>query len=93
MAEIIDIALIADAQRLLEQLIDKHGIAWFLKRDGKRLMAIDDAKVELVLATAGSAGRRKHPRKAHPAALDYCRVQLKRVLIRLVAQAMVASGC
>lgn len=92
MAEIIDIALVADAKRLLEQLIEKHGIAWFLKRDGKRLMAIDDAKVDLVLATAAAARKREH-RKTHPSALEHCRVQLKRALIRMVAQAMVASGC
>ena len=92
MAQIIDIALWGDVRNLLETTIERHGIAWFLARDGTRLMALEDAKVELLLATV-VANRRRRRERVIKSALEYCRRQLRRALIRKIAQAMVASGC
>lgn len=92
MAEIIDLGLVTDAQRLLEKLLDRHGIRWFLAGEGARLMALDKSKLELVVRTAQKARERKGLR-VHEGAGDYCRKQVRRELIRRVAIAMVKTGC
>ena len=55
MADIIDLSLIADSRRYFHKLLDKRGIAYFLRKDGHRLFQIEQAKVEMVVRTAARA--------------------------------------
>ena len=92
MAELIDLGLLTDANRLLEKLLEKHGIGWFLARDGQTLMALEKAKIDLVVRTAVRSRQRKALHPMRPA-VEQCRKQVRRQLIRKVAEAMVGTGC
>ncbi|HCF57018.1 MAG TPA: hypothetical protein DFS52_03350 [Myxococcales bacterium] len=92
MAELIDLGLLTDANRLLEKLIEKHGIAWFLARDGQRLLALEKQKIDLVVRTAVRSRERKAQVVMRPA-VEQCRKSVRRTLIRRVAEAMVGTGC
>ncbi|MGI5861230.1 MAG: hypothetical protein ACOX6T_04125 [Myxococcales bacterium] len=92
MAELIDLGLLTDANRLLEKLIEKHGIAWFLARDGQRLIALEKEKIDLVVRTAVRSRERKAKVVMRPA-VEQCRKSVRRALIRRVAEAMVGTGC
>jgi hypothetical protein len=92
MAELIDLGLFTDANRLLEKLIEQHGINWFLAHEGKRLMALEKAKIDLVVRTAVRSRERKELPVQEPA-VEQCRKQVRRALIRRVAEAMVGTGC
>jgi hypothetical protein len=92
MAEIIDLALLTDSERLLNKILDRHGLGWFIARDGERLMALERAKIELVVRTAIRARERMRQPVAESAA-EHCRKQVRRSLIRKVALAMVRAGC
>ena len=92
MAELIDLGLVGDTQRILQKLLDKHGIRWFLAGEGARLIALDKAKVELVVRTAQRARQRAGKRILN-AATEHCRKQVRRELIRRVAFAMLKTGC
>jgi hypothetical protein len=89
MADIIDIGLVGDAQRLLERLIDERGIGFFLDRESKRLVALQPAKIDLVVKAALRSKKRRVP----PSVVERCRRHVRRILIREVARAMLASGC
>lgn len=91
MADIIDLPLVAAAGRILRKLLRRRGIAYFLQRDGPRLMAIDAAKVDLVVRTAASSRARQSQRPAEEAVGD-CRRRVRRELIRLVTRAMIEMG-
>lgn len=91
MADIIDLSLVADVRRLLHKLLDARGLSYFLQKEGGRLFHIDPTKVEMVLRTALRA---RSPELAPPpdAAVTYCRRELRRELIRLVAEEMLQVG-
>ncbi|XXF79306.1 hypothetical protein P2318_06020 [Myxococcaceae bacterium GXIMD 01537] len=91
MADIIDLSLLADARRFLHKLLDARGLSYFLQKDGPRLFHIEPSKVELVLRTAL---RTRDPELPAPpgAAVEYCRKELRRELIRRVAGAMLQTG-
>lgn len=91
MAEIIDLGLLSDARRILGKLLDRHGIAWFMARESDRLMALEQSHVENVIKAAVEARRRKGF-DVPPKAVEHCRKQVRRELIRRVAEAMVATG-
>jgi hypothetical protein len=90
MADIIDLSLVADVRRLFHKLLDARGLSYFLKKEGDRLFHIEPAKVEMVLRTA----LRTRPEGSAPpeAAVAYCRKELRRELIRRVAEAMLQTG-
>lgn len=91
MAEIIDLSLIADARRYLHKLLAARGISYFLQKDGPRLFHIEPAKVELVLRAA-LRSRAEHLPEPHERAVEHCRQELRRELIRHVASAMLQTG-
>ncbi|MBJ6761153.1 hypothetical protein DRW03_30190 [Corallococcus sp. H22C18031201] len=91
MADIIDLTLLADVRRFFLKLIDQRGLSYFLQKDGPRLFHLEPSKVELVLRTALRTRDPELP-KPHDKAIEYCRQELRRDLIRRVANAMLQTG-
>ena len=91
MADIIDLSLLADARRYLHKLLDARGISYFLQKDGHRLFHIEPAKVDLVVRTALRSRPEERP-EPHPKAVEHCRQEVRRELIRRVASAMLQTG-
>ncbi|WP_224242524.1 hypothetical protein [Hyalangium gracile] len=91
MADIIDLTLLADARRYLQKLLDTRGLTYFLKKEGNRLFQIEPAKVELVIRTALRSKKRAQTRPPEQA-VEHCRTELRRELIRRVASAMLQTG-
>lgn len=90
-AEIIDLTLVADARRYFHKLLDTRGISYFLRKDGHRLFQIEPSKVEMILRTATRARPAHLPKPPGPA-VDYCRKEIRRELIRRVVEAMLQTG-
>lgn len=91
MADIIDLTLLADARRYFQKLLDARGLSYFLQKEGNRLFHIEPTKVELVIRTAlrsREPGKPKPPKQA----VEHCRTEIRRELIRLVASAMLQTG-
>lgn len=91
MADIIDLTLLADVRRYFQKLLDTRGLPYFLKKEGTRLFQIEPSKIELVIRTAirtRKAGQPKPPEQA----VEYCRTEIRRELIRRVASAMLQTG-
>jgi hypothetical protein len=91
MADIIDLTLLTDARRLFHKLLDTRGINYFLRIEGPRPFQIEPAKVELVVRTA-QRGRPPHLPKPPKPAVEYCRKEIRRELIRRVVEAMLQTG-
>lgn len=91
MADIIDLALVQDTRRLLHKLLSTRGLAYFLQREGNRLFHLEPRKVELVLRVALRSRPAGSPRPPE-AAIDYCRREVRRELIRRVVEAMLQTG-
>ena len=91
MADIIDLSLVSDARRHFHKVLDKRGISYFLRKDGHRLFQIEPKKVELIIQTAARR-RPKHLPKPPTPAIDYCRKQIRRELIKRVVEAMLQTG-
>jgi hypothetical protein len=91
MADIIDLRLLADVRRYFQKLLDARGLTYFLQKEGPRLFQIEPAKIELVIRTAI---RQRAPGTPRPPdqAVDYCRTEIRRELIRRVASAMLQTG-
>lgn len=91
MADIIDLTLLADVRRYFQKLLDTRGLTYFLKKEGNRLFQIEPSKVELVIRTAmrsRQAGQSRPPEQA----VEHCRTEIRRELIRRVASAMLQTG-
>lgn len=91
MAEIIDLTLVADARRFFHKLLDARGISYFLRKDGHRLFQIEPSKVELIVRTAARS-RPSHLPKPPRLAVDHCRKEIRRELIKRVVEAMLMTG-
>ena len=91
MADIIDLTLLADARRYFQKLLDARGLTYFLQKEGNRLFHIEPSKVELVIRTALRMRPPGTPRPPEQA-VDYCRTEIRRELIRRVASAMLQTG-
>ena len=91
MAEIIDLTLVSDARRYFHKLLAKRGISYFLRKDGHRLFEIEPSKVEMVLRTA-TRSRPEHLPKPHASAVEHCRKEIRRELIRRVVESMLQTG-
>ena len=91
MADIIDLSLLADSRRYFSKLLDARGLSYFLQKEGHRLFHIEPAKVELVVRTAVRS-RTEGLAPPHPKAVEHCRREIRRELIRLVASAMLQTG-
>ncbi len=92
MAELIDLNLVTHARKLVEELIERRGIVWFLDREGPRLMALDPEKIDVV-GDAAAKARQRSKKSVPRSAVEHCRRQVRRLLIRRVALAMVRTGC
>ncbi|MGQ0506953.1 MAG: hypothetical protein ACT4TC_16705 [Myxococcaceae bacterium] len=91
MADIIDLTLVADARRFFHKLLDARGIGYFLRKDASRPFQIEPAKVEMILRTA-TRSRPAHLPKPPPTAVEHCRKQIRRELIRRVVECMLQTG-
>lgn len=91
MADIIDLSLVARAKRYFHKLLDTRGLSYFLQKDGNRLFQIEQSKVELVVRTAARS-RPAHLPKPPLHAVDHCRKEIRRELIRRVVEAMLQTG-
>ncbi|HZH04456.1 MAG TPA: hypothetical protein VEY30_11790 [Myxococcaceae bacterium] len=91
MAEIIDLTLVSTARRMMHKMLDRHGISYFLQKDGGRLFHIEQKKVDLVIRAAARTRPPDSPRLPSPA-VDYCRREIRRELIRRVVEAMLQTG-
>ncbi|SEL90805.1 MULTISPECIES: hypothetical protein [Stigmatella] len=91
MGDIIDLTLLADVRRYFQKLLDARGLPYFLQKESTKLFQIEPARVELVLRTAL---RLRDPELPKPPqqAVDYCRQEIRRELIRRVANAMLQTG-
>ena len=92
MTDVIDLSLLKESRSLMESLLDKRGLTYFLAKEGKQpLFSIEKSAVELVVRTTAAKLERKG-RSVHPKALEYCRKELRRELIRRVTAAMMRVG-
>jgi hypothetical protein len=91
MGDVIDLSLIQDARRYFEKLLTTRGISYFLRKDGPRLFHIEQSKVDLVVRTAARA-RPQHMPKPPRHAVNHCRQEIRRELIRRVVEAMLQTG-
>lgn len=91
MADIIDLALVADARRLFHKLLDKRGINYFLAKDARRPFQIEQSKVEMIIRTAARS-RPAHLPKPPRHAVEYCRKEIRRELLRRVVEEMLQTG-
>lgn len=91
MADIIDLTLLADVRRYFQKLLDTRGLTYFLKKEGHRLFQIEPSKIELVLRTAIRTRKPDQPRPPDQA-IEHCRAEIRRELIRRVASAMLQTG-
>lgn len=90
MAEIIDLALVAESRRTLKTMLEKRGLSYFLRQDARRPFQLEPSRVELVVRTA--ARRRDRPTRPHLRAVEHARTQVRRELIRRVVAEMLAVG-
>ena len=90
MADIIDLSLVTDARRFFHKLLDARGIAYFLRKEG-RPFQIEQSKVEMVVRTAARARPAHLPKPPRPA-VEHCRKEIRRELIRRVVEAMLQTG-
>ena len=90
-AEIIDLTLVSTARRMMHKMLDRHGLSYFLQKEGGRLFHIEQAKVDLVIR---AAARSREPARSRPPlpAVDHCRKEIRRELIRRVVEAMLQTG-
>lgn len=91
MAEIIDLSLVVEARRYFQKLLETRGLSYFLRKDGHRLFHIEPSKVELVVRTAARLRPAHLPKPPRPA-IEYCRKEIRRELIRRVVEAMLQTG-
>ena len=87
MADIIDLSLVAEVRNTLHHLLEKRGLAWFLREDRTRPFQLEPSRVEMVVRTATRGRRRPHLR-----AVDHARREVRRELIRRVVSEMLQTG-
>lgn len=88
-AEIIDLTLVTHARRYMHKLLDARGINYFLKHDGPAPFRLEPRKVEMIVRTASKSRGAQPP---HPAAVEHCRKEIRRELIRRVVEVMLQTG-
>ena len=91
MADIIDLTLVADARRTFQELLETKGLTWFLRKEGQRLFEIEPRRVEQVVRKAARS-RPKHLGRAPATAVEHCRKEIRRELIRRVVESMLQTG-
>lgn len=88
MSDVIDISLHRTALGVIDELLEKRGLAFFLKRAGALPFAIDDRRVEVAVELAA----RRLGNRCTDGARESTRRAVRRRLISLVAEAMVQVG-
>jgi hypothetical protein len=91
MADVIDLALVADARRYLHKMLAARGLAYFLRQDARRPFQLEPSKVEMVVRTAARS-RDSESRRPHIRAVDHARKEIRRELIKRVVAEMLATG-
>ncbi len=92
MAEIIDLALVADSRRFLSKLLETRGLAYFLRKDARRPFQLEAARVDLVIRTAARARARTRGGAPHERAFEHARKEVRKELIRHVVAEMLQTG-
>jgi hypothetical protein len=90
MADIIDLALVAESRRFLSKLLDTRGLAYFLRANPSRPYQLEPEKVDLVVRAAAKS--REGLTRPHAQAYEYARKQVRRELIRRVVAEMIHVG-
>ena len=85
MGDVIDLTLVSNARRYFQKLLDTRGLNYFLRQDGGRLFQIEQSKVEMIVRTAARS-RPSHLPRPPQHAVDHCRKEIRRELIRRPAQ-------
>ena len=88
MGDVIDLTLVSRARRYFEKLLAARGLSYFLETNASRPLRIDAKKVALVVRAA-ARDRTESPSRA---AVEHCRQEIRRQLIRQVAQTMLQIG-
>ena len=91
MAEIIDLALVADSRRFLSKWLETRGLAWFLRKDAKRPFQLESERVDLVIRTAARS-RTNRIGKPPERAFEHARREVRKELIRHVVAEMLQTG-
>ena len=91
MADVIDLALVADARRYLNKMLDARGLNYFLSGDARRPFQLEPSKVEMIVRTAARS-RDKQSRRPHIRAVDHARKEVRRELIKRVVAEMLGAG-
>ncbi len=88
MAEIIDLALHQACSRVVDDLLERRGLGYFLERQPGFPFALDDRRVSLAMELATRRLRVEPPADV----IDASRRIVRRRLIALVAEAMIGVG-
>ncbi len=91
MADIIDLALIAESRRHLNTLLEARGLNYFLKADARKPFTLEPARVDLVVRSAAKT-RKRNTGRLHEDSFERARAEVRRELIRRVVAQMLATG-
>lgn len=92
MTELIDLSLVRASRELLEAMLERRGLSFFLSTGGGQpLFSLEKSKVDLVVKTAASKLAREG-RNVHPKAVEHSRKEIRRALIREVTTQMMRVG-
>jgi hypothetical protein len=91
MSELIDLSLLKESRVVLQQLLERRGLAYFLARDGRPLFSLEAEKVDLVVRSC-LAKLSRRGRTVHPRAVEQCRRLVRRELIKRITEAMMQVG-
>lgn len=88
MSEIIDLALHQASVQVVDDLLDRRGLGYFLEKGAKFPYALSKRRVELAIQLAN----RRIDSDPPPEAVQHCRRMVRRRLIALVTDAMLEVG-
>lgn len=88
MAEVIDLALHQATLRVIDELLERRGLGYFLERRPRFPFALNEKRVAYAMELAS----RRIANQPRPEALESNERMLRRRLIALVAEAMIRVG-
>lgn len=88
MAEVIDLALHQATLRVIDEILERRGLGYFLERRGGFPFALNEERVTFAMELASQ----KSGGGAAPEAVQSSERMLRRRLIALVAEAMIRVG-
>jgi len=88
LAEVIDLALHQATLRVIDELLERRGLGYFLERRARFPFALNDKRVALAMEMASE----RITNTPRPEAVESSERMLRRRLIALVAEAMIRVG-